>query len=174
MEQCVHAVFLQQRQKFFIKLQCNIGVLGGIFLDQAHRHVAHGFLHSSFADQILDGDSEVVKVDLREIVHVVALLGFEEVMCQHGVEHFALHADAVLHQHGDVVFQVLPDFEDAFVLKQGSQQFQFLLTFFLFGRHGKIPSFVRLDGEGEAHQFRRIHVNVGGFGVEDELFFLRQ
>ena len=85
-EQFLHAVFLQQGQQFLIELQCDVGILGGVFLDQTYGHLAHGLLHPSLADKVFDGDGDVVEVDLGKVVHIVALFGFEEVMRQHGVE----------------------------------------------------------------------------------------
>ena len=116
-EQLLHAVLFQQGQQLLIELQCDVGILGGIFLDQFHRHLAHRLLLTAFANQFLDGNGDVVKVDLGEVVHVVALLGFDEVMRQHGVKELSSHANAVLRQHRDVVFQVLPNLKDAFVFK---------------------------------------------------------
>ena len=95
-------------------------------------------------------------------------------MRQHGVEHRAFHADAVLRQHGDVVFQVLPDFLDVFVFKQRPQQLQFLLAGLALGGHGQIPRLVRFDGKGKTDQLSGIHVDVGRFGVEDELLLFAQ
>ena len=79
-KQLFHAVFLEQRQQFFIELQCDVGIFGGVFLDLFKRHLAHGFLLSALANQVLDGDGDVVEIDLGEVVHVVALFGLQKVM----------------------------------------------------------------------------------------------
>ena len=40
--------------------------------------------------------------------------------------------------------------------------------------HGHIPGLVCLDGKGKPYQLGGIHVDIGGFGVEDELLLLAE
>ena len=79
-KQFFHSVFLEQRQQFFIELQGDVSVLGGVFLCQLYWHFAHGFLLSALANQVFDGDGDVVEIDFGQIVHVVALFGLQKVM----------------------------------------------------------------------------------------------
>ena len=65
----------------------------------------------------------VVEPALGEIVHAVAALaGIEHVGDQHGVVE-AGDFDAALREHQPVVFQILPDLENALVLEQRLENF---------------------------------------------------
>ena len=57
-------------------------------------------------------DGLIVEIDLSHVVHVVAKFRLDDIMSEHGVEHFAFKADAIVHQHLIVVLDVLSNFED--------------------------------------------------------------
>jgi len=119
---------------------------------------------------------------LGEVVHAVAAFaGVEHVGNEHGVV-VALDLDAALREHQPIVFQVLPDFQDALVLEQRLENFQRVFFLDLIGcetcveqaiaaavlfvckRH--IKSFVGRQRERETAQGRLHRVEAGGLGVD--------
>ena len=74
------------------------------------------------AGDVVEVDGVVVEPALGEIVHAVAAFaGVEHVGNQHGVV-VAGGLDAALGEHQPVVFHILRDLEDAFVLEQRLEQ----------------------------------------------------
>ena len=98
--------------------QRHVGVLGGIFGGLVDGDAVEGDLRFARAGDVLEVDGVVVEPALGEIVHAVAALaGVQHVGDQHGVV-VAGDLDAALREHQPVVFQILPDLEDASVLEQ--------------------------------------------------------
>ncbi len=100
------------------QLQCDVGILGGIFLDQIHVHVAHVALVLAFLpDQLGDGLRSVIEVARGQQVHAMAHVRLQQVMGQHGVEEFAPHPYAMCSQDCQVILEVLADLADLLIIK---------------------------------------------------------
>ncbi len=136
----------------------------------------------------------VVEPALGEVVHAVAAFaGVQHVGNQHGVV-IAFDLDAALREHQPVVFHVLRDFEDGFVLQERLEQRERLVLGDLVGaelgfrreqigavgraavamadRH--VAGFVRRHGERESAQMRLHRIEAGGLGVDrDDADFMR-
>ena len=88
------------------------------------------------------------------MIHVVPLIGVDEVVRKHGVEQFAADVDAMPFQYADVVFEVLSDFADVGVFEKGNEFFERLQGLLAVGRKADKPGFVGLDAEGYAESYR--------------------
>ena len=97
--------------------QRDVGVLGGVFGGLVDGDAVEGDLGFALAGDMVEVDGVVVEPALGEIVHAVtAFTGVQHVGNQHGVV-VAGDLDAALREHQPVVFHVLRDLEDAFVLE---------------------------------------------------------
>ena len=155
-------LFAQDR----VEAQGDIGIFAGVVADFARSEVAHVFLLATGADEFLNVDGAVVEIGLGEVIHVVALLGFHDIVRQHGVEELAFHLDAVVGEDGEVVFQVLSDLDLPFVLKEGAEGIDKFLSFCLIFRNGDVPRASALNSEAHPHHFGAHCVNSGRFGVK--------
>ncbi len=108
-----------------------IGVLGRIFARLVDGDLVEGERGLARAGDILEGDTNVPQMAQREFVHAMtASSRVKRVRKKHGVVQRP-QLDAVLGEHEHVVFEVLPDLEDAFVfqhrLEHGERVFQWNL-----------------------------------------------
>ena len=161
---------LQQRPEFPVKPQGHVRILGGVFRHRRRIGVGHGGLPGPFADQRFDRHRLVVQETFGQKVHPVPGFRIEQVVNDHRVVQRSPHFDAGrVHQHQQVEFDVLPDFPDASVLKNGSQGLQYGGA--AFGRRRRHPpGFVRFHGERKPHEFRPEGVDARRFGIETEFF----
>ena len=99
----------------------DIGVLHSIFCLLFQRNIAHTELvFALFPDEFGDGNGRIVEVGLGQHIHVVAHIGVDEVVGQHGIEQFSFDLYAIILHHFDVIFEVLPHLFNAFRFKEGT------------------------------------------------------
>ena len=146
-----HPVFREQWAEVFHQLPRYVRIFGRVLTNVLHRHFTHRALPlTARPDERLDGDGAIAEVSLREVIHVVAQFGVEQVVSDHRVEEWAVRADAVFDQHHEVELDVLPHLLDRGVLKwcgEGGDRGARLL---FVGWHGHIPRFVGTKGERHA------------------------
>ncbi len=129
-EQIVGAALLQFRFQLVLQLQCDVRILGGIFIHLAWLQIAHALLAFSFrTDKFLYANRLVVEIRLRHVVHVVSRFRLDEIVGNHGVKHLASHLHTIVGEYLDVVFHVLSDFENFFVFVE---RFKYINYFFCF------------------------------------------
>ncbi len=162
--------------------QRHVGVLGGVFGRLVDGDAVEGDARFSGARDVAEVNGLVAQPFLGEVVHAVAAFaGVEHVGNEHGVV-VALDLDAALREHQPIVFQVLPDFQDALVLEQRLENFQRVFFLDLIGceacveqaiaaavlfvckRH--VKGFVGRQRERETAQGRLHRVEAGGLGVD--------
>ena len=95
----------------------------------------------------------VIKVYLRQVVHVVMQLRLYDVVGEHGVEHFAFQPYIILCQHLIVVFQVLSYLQYLLVLIDRLEYLHNFPCLLLVSRHGNVKSLVFLHCKAQSHQF---------------------
>ena len=111
-----------------------------------------------------------MEVFLGEGIKAVCPLGGEQVVGDHGVEEGALDLYVLVVEYGEVVFEVVPDFYDLFIGKEGLQE---LAVFFLVGGflgEGEVEGFVGLATEGDAEEVGVLGLEGGGFCIKAEGF----
>ncbi len=109
-----------------------------------------------------------MQVLLGQKVHIVAAIGLQKVMCQHGIEECAFYLYAVVGQDSEVVFKVLSYFGNFLI---GKKRLEFLpkeQRSLSLRRKGNIISLLRVVGQGQTHYFGLQRFQRGGFGIEAE------
>ena len=130
----------------------DVGILAGVAVDVGGREVGHGLLAPALvAQQFFDVDGAVVQVDFGQVVHVVAQLGLEDVVGQHGVEQRTPDLHAVVLQHNHVVLDVLPHLQGLRVFVEWTQGLHDAPGFRAVGGYGDVPRFARSRAEAHAH-----------------------
>jgi len=131
------------------------------------RHLVHGFLVLAFfADELGDGNGFVAEEGFREVIHVVALVGVDERVGDHGVEEFALDGNALLGEDCDVKFEVVADFEGGRV---GKEVFEGVEEGVVgIAGQGDVAGAFGFCAEGDAEQAAVERIEPGGLGVEAE------
>ena len=123
-----------------VKPQRHICVLTGIFIDGRRFQVGHRFLSLSFrANQFLNVNGTVTKQHFGHVIHIMPLLGLHDIVRQHGVINRASDFHAVVREHHDVVFKVLPHFERTLVLVDRTEAVDDSLRQNFITRHGNVP-----------------------------------
>ena len=129
--------------------------------------IAHIFLiFSPCSDQFIDVNGAVMKIGLRHIVHPVADLGVEQIVCNHCVKKLPFHLDAVVPQLQDIVFDVLPYFLNLFILEERLENLHLFLRFIPVGSDGYIVCLPLTESEGETYQFTQQRIKPRGLGIE--------
>lgn len=94
-------------------MQGYVGVFGGVLVHFGRLKVAHRLLSLALrSDKLVYVYRLVTEVHLGHVVHVVAQLRLQQVVCYHRVEHLAAERHAIVGEHLEVVLYVLSDFED--------------------------------------------------------------
>ena len=102
-----------------MQTQGNIGVLGRIGARLLQLDLVKAQLLGALPRHILKFDGFQAQIFQCETVHVVSRAGrVQHVGLQHGVELDTGQAYTVIGQHIGIVFEVLPEFGDTFILKQ--------------------------------------------------------
>lgn len=123
-------------------------------------------------DELFDVNGLVAEVYLGEVVHVVPLLGLQEVVCHHRVEKRSGGSHAVSSHHDVVVLDVLPYFLRRRIFQCFFKYIHNSLRCGFFRRDGYIIGLSLGDGERHTHQFGRHGLDAGGFGVERKFLTL--
>ena len=167
LEQAAGAVLVELFLQDVFQLQGDVGVFAGIAVDVGGREVAHVFLLAPFrADEFFDVDGLVFEVDFRQVVHAVVQFGLEHVVGYHGVEHRSAHFCAVMSEHEDVVFDVLPNLQALFAGQGRLELVYDALCIFASGRDGDVVCLVFPQAEAHAHQLGQHRLGVGRLGVQ--------
>ena len=187
-EELEQILLLQHRAQLLCELIRHVTIFTTILSHLLHWAVAHGFrfffvlgsIHHSkevevsfgrlflFAgvDERTGRDGLVAKVNLRQVIHVVRLLRFEQIMRYHRVEKWISHLDAITLQDGIVVLGILSYLESCFVLEDGTKFLDNGFRSNLIGRHGYIPGLVVCCSKRYAHKLCIDDVQAGCLGVE--------
>ena len=157
------------------QLQSDIGIFCGVFFHLFGNGIPHGSLvFSFFTDQGFNGNRSIIQVVFGQSIHIVALIGFDEVMGNHRVEKRPFHLNIVPTQYRDVVFKVLSNFFDGFIIEKWFKQPKQLLTFVIVVGQVYVPGMGRLYCKRHSHQLGGVGINGGGFGVETYRRILQQ
>ena len=149
-----------------MKFQCNVSIFASILIDGFGRKVAHILLVLSFrANQVVDGDGAIVQIDFRQVVHIVAKFGLEDIVRHHRVEHRPFHGDVVAGEDEDVVLDVLSHLQGLFVFEDFLEFVHDFRRFLLVGGDGDIKCLVFGEAEAHSHQFGTDRVDVRGLRV---------
>ena len=150
-------------------MQGDVGIFGGIGVYLLDGDLSHGeLLFPLRADELFDFHRFVTQIDAGQIVHVVVLLGLQQVVGHHGVEEVALDLYPVVVQHDVVVFDILPDLERGRVFESRFEDAYRFACLLLVVGHGHVIGLVFFEGKGESHQFDVHGVDAGRLGVEGE------
>ena len=97
--------------KNIFQSESDVSIFGCIFIYVFRVKIAHRLLRFALgANQLIYVDGLIVEIDLSHVVHIVTKFWLDDIMSEHGVEHFAFKADAIVHQHLIVVLDVLSNF----------------------------------------------------------------
>ena len=179
--QFINAGHLFRRQPQFEIVpepQRHFGILGGIFGRLGKRDFRKSDLALARASDRFVADGFVPEIQLGQFIHAMALPpGIEREAHHHGIVK-RVNRDAVLAQDRHVIFEVLPDLEDALILQQRLQPRQSSFERNLFGtfgkhigaamRQGHIAGFSRSDSKAEANQLSRDRLKAVGFSIEPD------
>ena len=169
LEQLIQALSLQFRFEFGFQFQGDVSIFGSIVAYPFRRHITHRQLALSLrTDECVDMDGLIVEIHFSHEVHVVMHLGLQDIMGNHRVEHRTLYPHAVIGQHDDVVFHVLPHFKCRGVFKHGLQLTDDMLCRCFVGRNRHIIGFALLHSETHPHQFGHHRFGAGRFGIETD------
>ena len=185
-----HAVGDQPRAEQAMEPAGDVRILRRIVQRLVEGHLVEGHLRFARPGHVLELDGLVGEMQLRQLVHAVAVkAALEHVGQDHRVVERS-HMDAVAGEDLVVVFDVVPDLEDRRVLEQGLQHLYRLVPRNL--RHGlgglvfaavqveggllparhvgdrDVARPVRAEGERNAHQFRLHGIERGGLRVDGE------
>ncbi len=101
------------------KLEGYIGIFYGVFGLFVEVHLPHrALVFSLFTDQFGDGLRAVIQVGFGQHIHIMAHIGIDEIMRNHGVVDRALYLYTVFKQYLDVVFKVMANFFDLIIFKK--------------------------------------------------------
>ena len=102
----------------------------------------------------------------------MALLRFDQVVRDHGVEEFPRHVHVVPFEHDVVVLDVLPHLFNVRIFQYSFKFLYECLGGLQFFGDGYVVGFARLHGEGDPDEFGQVGVDVGGLGIEAETLLL--
>jgi hypothetical protein len=119
------------------------------------------------------------EIPQRELVEIVtSLAGVKQIACDHRVELDALQLDSRAAEDNVIVFQILSDFSDIWVLQNWSQRISDQVWFedgiTCGSTYGDIETFAWPDGEGISDNSRKPGVDIGRFGVDGDKRLLRK
>ena len=149
------------------ELQSDIGILNRILGLLIEWDIAHGpLIFSFFPNQCGNGLGGIVEVGTRQNIHVVPPIRIDEVMSQQGVVKGPNHAQLIVGQYFEIVFEVMRDLFDAVVFKKGTKFIDHGLCFLSIFGDTHIVTGVFLPGKSNAHQLGLQRVKAGRFGIE--------
>ena len=167
--------FTDPRPQGRVQPERHVGVLGGVDRGLRDRHFAEVDLILALAGHVFVLEGFVAQVLERERVHVVARGGgVEHVGLEHGVEAEAGEPHAVIGEHVQIVFEVLPDLGRLLSLEQRLEFRQHFFALELCRRAGVIVrqrhvgAATHAVGKRHAHDLGLHGIEAGGFGVEGE------
>ena len=103
---------LEHGLQFFAELPRHVGVLGGVAGDLRHRHVGHAALVRTLGtDERRDADGRIAEEPFGQVVHAVALVGFDQGVGDHGVEERLGDGEAMGLENGEVELEVVADLQ---------------------------------------------------------------
>ena len=112
----VQAFFLQSRCQLVLELPGNIRIFRSIFFYIFQRDVAHGALPSSFfTNQCFNRDRCIFKVGFCQVIHVMPQFGLYQIVRYHCIEVGSLERHTIPLEHDGIVFDILPDFQNAWM-----------------------------------------------------------
>ena len=155
-----------------VQAQGDVGILGGVFGGALDVDLVEADAAGALAGDLVVLDGGDAEVAQRHRIHVVALVGFDDVGREHRVVGDAFEAQPVIGEHVHVVLQVLAELGVARRFQPGLQLRQCLVESQLLRHAGvavgerQVGGLARRHGEGHPDQPRLHRVEAGGFGVE--------
>ena len=183
-----HLRFAQARLQQPVQPPGDVGILGGVLGCLVQRHLVEGDLILAAAGDLLEGDGLVVEMQLRQLIHAVAMQpAFQHVGDQHAVIH-RCHLNGhipVVAEDQPVIFHIVADLDNRGVLQHRLQQFQRALLVDLLRAlsrgvqqialiraiAGPVPDrdvagLACLDRQRDTDQLRRHRIQRGGLGID--------
>ena len=103
------------------KPQRDIRIFCGITRGFCHADLIERQLVLAGAADVFEGDAAMPEMDQRQLIHAVVMLARVEIETHHHRVVDGGNADAIPFQHVQIIFDVMPDFEDGRVLQQPLQ-----------------------------------------------------
>ncbi len=128
-----------------------------------------GFLDGLHPEDGVVADRGVTEERLGEVVHLVALLGLDEAVREHGVVDRRAHGNALPKQDTDIELEVVPDLLDTRICKEFEKFSQHGFAF-LTRRHLDIGAVIGLPGKGDADDRGGLFVEGGRLEIETPRF----
>ena len=98
--------------------QRDIGILGGIFGRAGERDFGEADLRFAGAAHLLERQADMVEMQLCQLVEAVTMLARVEREAHQQRVVIGRDADAMLRQHADIIFQIMPDLQHRVVGEQ--------------------------------------------------------
>ncbi|MNE36416.1 hypothetical protein D3C80_1302260 [compost metagenome] len=173
-EQFLQMFFFNLRCKKLFQLEGNIGIFTSIVADCFRLQITHISLALSFfTDKCFNADRSIIQIVFRQEVHSLFCFRLNEVMSDHRIEQRSVELNSVTMQNLYVVFHIVSNLFDAFVLKERFEFIYNCLSVFLVFRNSNIVCFALFERERHSDQISMQGINARRFGIKTNRCFFQ-